>query len=170
MGAPKDFSSQLQTGTGASHIKSFIRYLKEFNFEKILGEHAKNQNILYEPKGVCALITPWNWPMNQVCLKVIPALAAGCTMVLKPSELAPLSSMILAEMIDEAKFPAGVFNLINGDGATTGNALTSHPDVNMISFTGSTRAGALISQNAAKDFKRISLELGGKGALSLIHI
>jgi aldehyde dehydrogenase (NAD+) len=102
--------------------------------------------------------------MNQVCLKVIPALAAGCTMVLKPSELAPLSAMILAEMIDEVKFPAGVFNLINGDGATTGNALTSHPDVNMISFTGSTRAGALISQNAAKDFKRLSLELGGKGA------
>ena len=164
MGAPKDFSSQLQTGTGASHIKSFTRYLKEFNFEKILGDHAKNQKILYEPKGVCALITPWNWPMNQVCLKVIPALAAGCTMILKPSELAPLSSMILAEMIDEVKFPEGVFNLINGDGATTGNALTSHPDVNMISFTGSTRAGALISQNAAKDFKRISLELGGKGA------
>jgi len=164
MGAPKDFSSQLQTGTGASHIKSFTGYLKEFKFEKILGEHAKNQNILYEPKGVCALITPWNWPMNQVCLKVIPALAAGCTMVLKPSELAPLSAMILAEMIDEVKFPAGVFNLVNGDGATTGDALTSHPDVNMVSFTGSTRAGALISKNAAKDFKRISLELGGKGA------
>jgi len=164
MGAPKDFSSQLQAGAGASHIKSFIKYLKEFNFEKVLGDHAKNQKILYEPKGVCALIAPWNWPMNQVCLKVIPALAAGCTMVLKPSELAPLSSMILAEMIDEVKFPKGVFNLVNGDGATTGDALTSHPDVNMISFTGSTRAGALISQNAAKDFKRISLELGGKGA------
>ena len=164
MGAPKDFSSQLQTGTGASHIKSFTKYLKEFNFEKVLGDHAKNQKILYEPKGVCALITPWNWPMNQVCLKVIPALAAGCTMILKPSELAPLSAMILAEMIDEVKFPAGVFNLVNGDGATTGDALTCHPDVNMISFTGSTRAGALISQNAAKDFKRISLELGGKGA------
>jgi len=164
MGAPKDFSSQLQAGSGASHIKSFIKYLKEFNFEKVLGDHAKNQKILYEPKGVCALITPWNWPMNQVCLKVIPALSAGCTMILKPSELAPLSSMILAEMIDEVKFPAGVFNLVNGDGATTGDALTSHPDVNMISFTGSTRAGALISQNAAKDFKRISLELGGKGA------
>ena len=164
MGAPKDFSSQLQTGTGASHIKSFTKYLKEFNFEKVLGDHAKNQKILYEPKGVCALITPWNWPMNQVCLKVIPALAAGCTMILKPSELAPLSAMILAEMIDEVKFPAGVFNLVNGDGATTGDALTSHSDVNMISFTGSTRAGALISENAAKDFKRISLELGGKGA------
>ena len=164
MGAPKDFSSQLQTGTGASHIKSFTKYLKEFNFEKVLGDHAKNQKILYEPKGVCALITPWTWPMNQVCLKVIPALAAGCTMILKPSELAPLSAMILAEMIDEVKFPAGVFNLVNGDGATTGDALTSHSDVNMISFTGSTRAGALISENAAKDFKRISLELGGKGA------
>ncbi len=164
MGAPKDFSSKLQTGTGASHIKSFIRYLKNFEFERPLGEHAPNQRILYEPKGVCALITPWNWPMNQVCLKVIPALAAGCTMVLKPSELAPLSSMILAEIIDEAKFPSGVFNLVNGDGAITGDALTSHPDVNMISFTGSTRAGALISKNAAQDFKRVSLELGGKGA------
>ena len=164
MGAPKDFSSKLQTGTGASHIKSFIGYLKNFEFEKPLGDHAPNQRILYEPKGVCALITPWNWPMNQVCLKVIPAIAAGCTMILKPSELAPLSSMILAEMIDEAKFPPGVFNLVNGDGTITGNALTSHPDVNMISFTGSTRAGALISKNAAQDFKRVSLELGGKGA------
>ncbi len=164
MGAPKDFSSKLQTGTGASHIKSFVRYLKNFEFERPLGDHAPNQRILYEPKGVCALITPWNWPMNQVCLKVIPALSAGCTMVLKPSELAPLSSMILAEIIDEAKFPQGVFNLVNGDGAITGDALTSHPDVNMISFTGSTRAGALISKNAAQDFKRVSLELGGKGA------
>ena len=164
MGAPKDFSTKLQAGTGAAHIKSFIRYLKNFEFEKPLGEHAPNQRILYEPKGVCTLITPWNWPMNQVCLKVVPALASGCTMILKPSELAPLSSMILAELIDEVKFPAGVFNLVNGDGATTGNALTAHPDVNMISFTGSTRAGALISQNAAKDFKRVSLELGGKGA------
>jgi len=164
MGAPKDFSSKLQTGTGASHIKSFIRYLKNFEFERPLGDHAPNQRILYEPKGVCALITPWNWPMNQVCLKVIPAIAAGCTMVLKPSELAPLSSIILAEIIDEAKFPPGVFNLINGNGEVTGDALTSHPDVNMISFTGSTRAGALISKNAAQDFKRVSLELGGKGA------
>src|SRR6056300_586848 len=119
MGAPKDFSTKLQAGTGAAHIKSFIKYLKNFEFEKPLGEHAPNQRLIYEPKGVCALITPWNWPMNQVCLKVMPALAAGCTMVLKPSELAPLSSMIL---------------------------------------------GALISQNAAKDFKRVSLELGGKGA------
>ena len=164
MGAPKDFSTKLQAGTGAAHIKTFIRYLKEFDFEKPLGEHAKNQRLIYEPKGVCALITPWNWPMNQTCLKVMPALASGCTMILKPSEVAPLSAMILTELIDEAGFPPGVFNLINGDGATTGDALTSHPDINMISFTGSTRAGALISQNAAKDFKRVSLELGGKGA------
>ena len=164
MGAPKDFATKLQAGTGAAHLKSFIRYLKNFEFEKPLGDHAPNQRLIYEPKGVCALITPWNWPMNQVCLKVMPAIASGCTMVLKPSELAPLSSMILAELIDETGFPPGVFNLINGDGATTGEALTSHPDINMISFTGSTRAGALISQNAAKDFKRISLELGGKGA------
>ena len=164
MGAPKDFATKLQAGTGAAHLKSFIRYLKNFEFEKPLGDHAPDQRLIYEPKGVCALITPWNWPMNQVCLKVMPALASGCTMVLKPSELAPLSSMILAELIDETKFPAGVFNLVNGDGATTGDALTSHPDINMISFTGSTRAGALISQNAAKDFKRVSLELGGKGA------
>ncbi len=164
MGAPKDFATKLQAGTGAAHLKSFIRYLKNFEFEKPLGEHAPNQRLIYEPKGICALITPWNWPMNQVCLKVMPAIASGCTMVLKPSELAPLSSMILAELIDETGFPPGVFNLINGDGATTGDALTSHPDINMISFTGSTRAGALISQNAAKDFKRVSLELGGKGA------
>ena len=164
MGAPKDFSTKLQAGTGAAHIKTFIRYLKEFDFEKPLGEHAKNQRLIYEPKGVCALITPWNWPMNQTCLRVMPALASGCTMILKPSEVAPLSAMILTELIDEAGFPSGVFNLVNGDGATTGDALTSHPDINMISFTGSTRAGALISQNAAKDFKRVSLELGGKGA------
>ena len=164
MGAPKDFATKLQAGTGAAHIKSFIRHLKSFEFEKPLGDHAPNQRLIYEPKGVCALITPWNWPMNQVCLKVMPALASGCTMVLKPSELAPLSSMILAELIDETKFPPGVFNLINGDGFITGEALTKHPDIDMISFTGSTRAGALISQNAASDFKRVSLELGGKGA------
>jgi len=163
MGAPIDFSTELQTKTGASHIKSFKNILKNFKFERTLDEE-KNQTILYEPKGVCALITPWNWPINQVNLKVIPALAAGCTVVLKPSEIAPLSSMLLAEMIHDAGFPKGVFNLINGDGAQTGDALTSHPDIDMISFTGSTRAGALISQNAAKDFKRISLELGGKGA------
>ncbi len=164
MGAPKDFATRFQVGAGAAHIKTFIKYLKEFKFERLVNDQLQNQRIVYEPKGVCALITPWNWPMNQVCLKVIPALASGCTMVLKPSEIAPLSSMILAEIIHEVKFPKGVFNLVNGDGPTTGEALTSHPDIDMISFTGSTRAGALISQNAAKDFKRISLELGGKGA------
>jgi len=164
MGAPIKFSTEMQAATGAGHIKSFKEILKDFKFEKDLGEEKNNQKLLYEPKGVCALITPWNWPINQVSLKVIPALASACTVVLKPSEIAPLSSMLLAEMIDEAKFPSGVFNLLNGDGAITGNTLTSHPDINMISFTGSTRAGALISQNAAKDFKRISLELGGKGA------
>ena len=164
MGAPKEFASKLQVGTGAAHIKTFIRHLKEFKFDKPVSDQLQNQKIIYEPKGVCALITPWNWPMNQVCLKVIPALASGCTMILKPSEIAPLSSMILADIIHEVKFPKGVFNLVNGDGSITGEALTSHPDVDMISFTGSTRAGALISQNAAKDFKRISLELGGKGA------
>ena len=164
MGAPKDFALKLQTGTGASHTKSFIRYLKEFEFEKPLGEHAKNQRLIYEPKGVCALITPWNWPINQVTLKVIPALASGCTMILKPSELAPLSAMIIAELIDEAKFPKGVFNLVNGDGATTGDALTSHPDVNMISFTGSTRAGISVAKASADTVKRVSQELGGKSA------
>ncbi len=164
MGAPKEFATKLQVGAGAAHIKTFIKYLKDFEFDRPVNDELQNQKIIYEPKGVCALITPWNWPMNQVCLKVIPALASGCTMILKPSEIAPLSSMILTEIIHEVKFPKGVFNLINGDGSTTGEALTSHPDIDMISFTGSTRAGALISQNAAKDFKRISLELGGKGA------
>ena len=163
MGAPIDWATEQQSKSGENHIRNFIKTYSEFNFEHYYNEEVGNY-ISHEPIGVCALITPWNWPINQIALKVIPALAAGCTMILKPSELAPLSSMILAEIIDEAKFPAGVFNLINGDRATTGDALTSHPDVNMISFTGSTRAGALISQNAAKDFKRISLELGGKGA------
>ena len=163
MGAPKDFASKLQTGTGASHTKSFIRYLKEFEFEKPLGEHAKNQRILYEPKGVCALITPWNWPINQIALKVIPALATGCTMVLKPSEIAPLSGILFAEMMDEAGFPAGVFNLVNGDGAGVGTYMSGHPDIDLVSFTGSTRAGRLILQNASHSIKRVCLELGGKG-------
>ena len=163
LGAPLDWASSAQTASGASHIEDFILRLKKFEFETKFDENSDNY-IVYEPIGVCGLITPWNWPINQIALKVIPAFATGCTMILKPSELAPLSAMIIAELIDEAKFPKGVFNLVNGDGETTGDALTSHPDVNMISFTGSTRAGALISQNAAKDFKRLSLELGGKGA------
>jgi aldehyde dehydrogenase (NAD+) len=164
MGAPIDFANKAQAGSGAGHIKTFIEKLKAFEFENPLGDHAPDNRLIYEPKGVCALITPWNWPINQVTLKVIPAIATGCTMVLKPSEIAPLSSMVFAEMINEAGLPPGVFNLVNGDGAGVGSQLTSHPDVDMVSFTGSTRAGALISHSAADDFKRIGLELGGKGA------
>jgi len=162
MGAPIDFSKASQATSGTSAIKEFTRQLKKFEFEEQLDD--SDDRLLYEPKGVCALITPWNWPISQVALKVIPAIAAGCTMVLKPSEIAPLDSMIFAEMLDEAGCPAGVFNLVNGDGAGVGSQLTSHPDIDMISFTGSTRAGSLISHNAADDFKRVALELGGKGA------
>ena len=162
MGAPIDFSKASQATSGTSAIKEFTRQLKKFEFEEQLDD--SDDRLLYEPKGVCALITPWNWPISQVALKVIPAIAAGCTMVLKPSELSPLDSMIFAEMLDEAGCPAGVFNLVNGDGAGVGSQLTSHPDIDMISFTGSTRAGSLISHNAADDFKRVALELGGKGA------
>jgi aldehyde dehydrogenase (NAD+) len=120
--------------------------------------------VLYEPIGVCALITPWNWPMNQVSLKVAAAAIAGCTMVLKPSEESPLNAMIFAEAVDAAGFPPGVFNLINGDGAGVGTQLSVHPDVDMVSFTGSTRAGTLITKAAADSLKRVTLELGGKGA------
>ena len=127
-------------------------------------DEEKGNYISYEPIGVCALITPWNWPINQIALKVLPALAAGCTMILKPSEIAPLSAMLFAEMIHEAGFPKGVFNLINGDGPGVGTQLSSHPDIDMVSFTGSTRAGKLITKNAADTIKRVSLELGGKGA------
>lgn len=162
MGAPIDFSKASQATSGTSAIKEFTRQLKKFEFEEPL--EGSDDQLLYEPKGVCALITPWNWPISQVALKVIPAIAAGCTMVLKPSELAPLDSMIFSEMLDEAGCPAGVFNLVNGDGVGVGSQLTSHPDIDMISFTGSTRAGSLISHNAADDFKRVALELGGKGA------
>ena len=162
MGAPLDWSSSAQTASGADHIKDFIKRLKEFEFEVEFSKDSNNL-IAYEPIGVCALITPWNWPINQIALKVIPALAAGCTMILKPSEIAPLSGMLFAEMIDEAGFPPGVFNLVNGDGTGVGTQLSSHPDVDMISFTGSTRAGKLISKNAADNIKRVCLELGGKG-------
>jgi len=162
MGAPIDFSKASQATSGTSAIKEFTKQLKKFEFEEPL--EGSDDQLLYEPKGVCALITPWNWPISQVALKVVPAIAAGCTMVLNPSELAPLDSMIFAEMLDEAGCPAGVFNLVNGDGAGVGSQLTSHPDIDMISFTGSTRAGSLISHNAADDFKRVALELGGKGA------
>jgi aldehyde dehydrogenase (NAD+) len=164
MGAPIALAKTAQVGAGAGHLKNTIRTAKGFAFERPLGDHAPGDMILYEPVGVCALITPWNWPMNQVMLKVAPALSAGCTMVLKPAEQAPLSAMLLAEMIDAAGFPPGVFNLVNGDGAGVGAHLTAHPDVDMVSFTGSTRAGVAISRAAAESVKRVSLELGGKGA------
>ena len=163
MGAPKDWSINEQSQSGEDHIKTFINNYENFKFENYLNEEQGNY-IAYEPIGVCALITPWNWPINQIALKVLPALAAGCTMILKPSEIAPLSGMLFAEMIDEAGFPNGVFNLVNGDGPGTGTQLSSHPDIDMVSFTGSTRAGKLITKNAADTIKRVSLELGGKGA------
>ena len=163
MGAPLDWAIDQQSQTGQDHIKTFIEKFSKFNFEKYYDEKAGNY-LSYEPIGVCALITPWNWPINQIALKVLPALAAGCTMILKPSEIAPLSGMLFAEMIDEAGFPPGVFNLVNGDGEGVGTQLSSHPDIDMVSFTGSTRAGKLITKNAADTIKRVCLELGGKGA------
>ena len=163
MGAPKDWSINEQSQSGEDHIKTFINNYRNFEFENYLNEEQGNY-IAYEPIGVCALITPWNWPINQIALKVLPALAAGCTMILKPSEIAPLSGMLFAEMIHEAGFPKGVFNLVNGDGPGVGTTLSRHPDIDMVSFTGSTRAGKLITKNAADTIKRVSLELGGKGA------
>jgi aldehyde dehydrogenase (NAD+) len=162
MGAPIDWATKEQSSSGANHIKSFIQTLNNFEFEKSFSEDSDNY-ITYEPIGVCALITPWNWPINQITLKVIPALSAGCTMILKPSEIAPISGMVFAEMIHEAGFPPGVFNLVNGDGAGVGTQLSSHTDIDMVSFTGSTRAGRLITKNSADTIKRVCLELGGKG-------
>ena len=162
LGAPMDWASSAQMASGQSHIEDFIKRLKEFEFESKF-EDGSNNHIVYEPIGVCGLITPWNWPINQIALKVIPAFVTGCTMILKPSEMAPLSAMLFAEMIHEAGFPSGVFNLINGDGAGVGTQISSHPDIDMVSFTGSTRAGKLISKNAADTIKRVCLELGGKG-------
>ena len=164
MGAPIDMAKTSQVGTGTWHLSNFIRAAKNFEFNRPLGDHAPNDRIIYEPVGVAALITPWNWPMNQVTLKVGAAAIAGCTMVLKPSEETPLDAMLFAEMMDEAGFPAGVFNLVNGDGVGVGSALTAHEDVDMVSFTGSSRAGKLISKSAADTLKRVALELGGKGA------
>ena len=162
MGAPMDWSSDVQTASGQAHLEDFIVRLKDFQFEEHFDKKSNN-HIYYEPIGVCGLITPWNWPINQIALKVVPALATGCTMILKPSEIAPISGMLFAEMIDEAGFPKGVFNLINGDGEGVGTSISSHPDIDMVSFTGSTRAGRLISKNAAETIKRVCLELGGKG-------
>ncbi|MGB3389176.1 MAG: aldehyde dehydrogenase family protein [Pseudaminobacter sp.] len=162
MGAPIKLATDSQAAVGISHIKTFIRELKAFAFEHPLGEHAPNDRIVHEPIGVCGLITPWNWPMNQVTLKVVPALAAGCTVVLKPSEIAPISSIIFAEIVEEAGLPAGVFNLVNGDGPTVGEAMSRHPGIDMMSFTGSTRAGIAVTRAAAETVKRVTLELGGK--------
>ncbi len=162
MGSPIDWSIEEQSSSGANHIKNFIKTLKNFEFESAFNSESNN-HITYEPIGVCALITPWNWPINQITLKVIPALAAGCTMILKPSEIAPLSAIVFAEMIHDAGFPPGVFNLVNGNGDGVGTQLAKHTDIDMISFTGSTRAGKLISKNSADTIKRVCLELGGKG-------
>ncbi len=158
MGAPARLAKGAQAGAGAGHLAAMIEVLKTFEFEERRG----NSRVLLEPVGVCALITPWNWPMNQVAAKVVPALAAGCTMVLKPSEFSPFSAIIWAEILDEAGVPAGVFNLVNGTGAAVGAALAAHPDIDMVSFTGSTRAGTEVARAAAATVKRVHQELGGK--------
>jgi len=160
MGAPWKLAKYAQAASGPQHIQASIDALKEIEFEI---QHGTTQ-IVKEPIGVCALITPWNWPINQIAVKVAPALAAGCTMVLKPSEIAPFDAMIFAEILDAAGVPAGVFNLVNGDGPTVGVALSGHPDVAMVSFTGSTRAGVSVAQTAAPTVKRVAQELGGKSA------
>ena len=160
MGAPWKLAKYAQAASGPQHIATALEVLKTFPFEERHGDTL----IVKEPIGVCGLITPWNWPMNQVAVKVAPALAAGCTMVLKPSEIAPFDAMIFAEILDEAGVPKGVFNLVNGDGPGVGVALSSHPDVAMVSFTGSTRAGVAVAENAAPTVKRVAQELGGKSA------
>jgi len=164
MGSPIDHAREQQVPCFTWHAKNFLRAFDSFEFERPLGPHAPADRILLDPVGVVAMITPWNWPMNQVTLKAVPAMLTGCTMVLKPSEIAPLSSLLFAEMVHEAGFPAGVFNLVNGDGPGVGTQLSGHRDVDMVSFTGSTRAGIAISKNAADSVKRVHLELGGKGA------
>lgn len=164
MGAPIDMSRNDQAECLPWHLKNFLKAFDHMEWVRPLGPHAPDTMIALEPIGVVGLITPWNWPMNQVTLKVIPALLAGCTCVLKPSEESPLSSMLFAEFCHDAGIPPGVFNLVNGDGAGVGTRLSSHPDVEMISFTGSTRAGRAISKAAAETLKRVTLELGGKGA------
>ena len=164
MGAPIDMARSSQAPCLPWHLENSLEAFKDIEWVRPLGPHAPNDRIAMEPIGVVGLITPWNWPMNQVTLKVIPALLAGCTMVLKPSEEAPLSSLLFAEFVNDAGVPAGVFNLVNGDGAGVGSQLSRHEDVAMISFTGSTRAGKAISAAAAETLKRVTLELGGKGA------
>jgi aldehyde dehydrogenase (NAD+) len=164
MGAPIDMARGSQAPCLPWHATNFLIAFDEIEWVKPLGPHAPNDRIALEPIGVVGLITPWNWPMNQIALKVIPALLAGCTCVLKPSEESPLNAIIFAEFCHDAGVPAGVFNLVNGDGLGVGAVLSSHPDVEMISFTGSTRAGRAISVAAAQTLKRVTLELGGKGA------
>ncbi|SEK33969.1 aldehyde dehydrogenase (NAD+) [Colwellia chukchiensis] len=160
MGAPIDFAISDQADTGRGHIKTALEALKSFEFEHQSG----NATISHEPIGVCGFITPWNWPVNQIACKVAPALATGCTMILKPSEVAPLSAHVFTKMVDDAGFPAGVYNMVNGDGPGVGAAISAHKDIDMLSFTGSTRAGTLISKAAAETVKRVALELGGKSA------
>jgi aldehyde dehydrogenase (NAD+) len=158
MGAPMTLSKGAQTWIGVGHITAMIDVLKTFKFEELRG----TVRLVQEPVGVCALITPWNWPINQVAAKVVPALAAGCTMVLKPSEYSPFSAIIWAKIMHEAGVPAGVFNLVNGDGVSVGAPLSSHREIDMVSFTGSTRAGTEVAKNAAASVKRVHQELGGK--------
>ncbi len=158
MGAPMWLAGSGQAGSGLGHLMEARKLIDSFEWEYNLG----NARILREPIGVVGMITPWNWPMNQIGCKVAPALAAGCTMVLKPSELSPLNAIVFAEILDEAGVPPGVFNLVNGDGPGVGAVLSAHPDVDMMSFTGSTRAGIAVSKAAADTVKRVSLELGGK--------
>ena len=160
MGAPMGLAMAAQAPAGLGHLLSTLSVLKRFEFEQDIG----SSRVIREPAGVCGLITPWNWPINQIACKVAPALAAGCTMVLKPSEVAPFNAILFAEILDEAGVPAGVFNLVNGDGPTVGAAISSHPDVDMVSFTGSTRAGIEVARNAAPTVKRVAQELGGKSA------
>jgi acyl-CoA reductase-like NAD-dependent aldehyde dehydrogenase len=160
LGAPAAFSKQVQAGLPVMHFKVAAQLLADFEFESTLGK----STIVREPVGVVGAITPWNYPMNQVACKVAPALAAGCTVIVKPSEIAPLSSYVLAEVIEAAGLPAGVFNLVQGTGPVVGEAIAAHPDVDMVSFTGSTRAGKRVSELAAQTVKRVALELGGKSA------
>ena len=160
MGAPMSLAAQAQAPAGLGHLRTMRKILADFEFETDLGTSL----LVREPVGVCAFITPWNWPLNQIACKVAPALAAGCTMVLKPSEVAPLNTLLFAEILHDAGVPAGVFNLVNGEGPVVGAALSSHPGVDMVSFTGSTRAGVEVARNAAPTVKRVAQELGGKSA------
>ncbi|TQV87455.1 aldehyde dehydrogenase family protein [Aliikangiella coralliicola] len=164
MGAPMWLAEGAQTGSGLAHLEQTLIALKESKAQQEIGDSL----LFHEPVGVCALITPWNWPVNQIACKVAPALAAGCTMVLKPSEIAPLSAYLFTQILDEAGVPAGVFNMINGDGPNVGSQLSRHPDIDMVSFTGSTRAGVAVAKAAADTVKRVSQELGGKSANILL--